>query len=408
MDNITHTLIGITLAKAVYSQKVIRTTSLKKTENTAICVAVLSSNIPDADFLIRFFVSRTDMGSFTYLLHHRGLSHSILAALPLGFFCSWLSSRIFKEKLTLKLALLGIVGTLLHIFADYWNDYGVHPFTPFLNRWFYGDTIFILEPLLWFAMLPLAIGEKFWKSWRSLWAGVGLIAIVLLWWGPYAPKSIAAVATVWFAFQLWVFSRWKNTWNTVLAAVFVVASFVVGAHEAREKIQSYLSEQSPHYYKTISLLTSPAPADPLCWRVVHSMAFADDYIVDLGVVSLWPKRIDPKTCHFRNDGLSETSPVGLQEPLLVSNDKIHWQAEYRGSISELKILRQKYPTFDEFLGFARFPFWKEQGPDGPLWVGDLRYARGRGKSFTEFEFKPASPFSKRARPALKGVMDEFR
>src|SRR5690606_16081369 len=34
-------------------------------------------------------------------------------------------------------------------------NYGVHPFWPVDNRWFYGDTIFIWEPLLWIAATPL-------------------------------------------------------------------------------------------------------------------------------------------------------------------------------------------------------------------------------------------------------------
>src|SRR5262249_8885402 len=40
-------------------------------------------------------------------------------------------------------------GVLLHIFADSWNSYGVHPFFPLDNSWYYGDYIFIVEPIVW-------------------------------------------------------------------------------------------------------------------------------------------------------------------------------------------------------------------------------------------------------------------
>ena len=45
---------------------------------------------------------------------------------------------------------------LLHIGMDFTNNYGVHPFWPLSNRWFYGDAVFIAEPLLWAACAPLA------------------------------------------------------------------------------------------------------------------------------------------------------------------------------------------------------------------------------------------------------------
>ncbi len=45
---------------------------------------------------------------------------------------------------------------LLHIAMDFTNNYGVHPFWPVDNRWFYGDSVFIIEPLFWAACAPLA------------------------------------------------------------------------------------------------------------------------------------------------------------------------------------------------------------------------------------------------------------
>ena len=46
--------------------------------------------------------------------------------------------------------------SLLHIGMDFMNNYGVHPFWPVDSRWWYGDSVFIIEPLLWAACAPLA------------------------------------------------------------------------------------------------------------------------------------------------------------------------------------------------------------------------------------------------------------
>ena len=50
------------------------------------------------------------------------------------------------------------VGMVLHISMDGLNVYGVHPFWPFDARWYYGDLIFIVEPVFWIAFgIPLAL-----------------------------------------------------------------------------------------------------------------------------------------------------------------------------------------------------------------------------------------------------------
>ena len=48
---------------------------------------------------------------------------------------------------------------LSHIVADAWNSYGVHPFWPFDNHWYYGDAINIYEPWLW-VILGVTVGAE--------------------------------------------------------------------------------------------------------------------------------------------------------------------------------------------------------------------------------------------------------
>ena len=54
-----------------------------------------------------------------------------------------------------QLLLLSTIATLSHPALDTLNTYGVRWLMPFNGRWFYGDTLFIVDPWVW---LALAIG----------------------------------------------------------------------------------------------------------------------------------------------------------------------------------------------------------------------------------------------------------
>jgi membrane-bound metal-dependent hydrolase YbcI (DUF457 family) len=72
MDNLTHSLVGLTAAKA----------GLEKLSPGATAVCVLAANIPDCDVAILLFGDR-----WTYLHHHRGITHAILGV---AFLCLFL------------------------------------------------------------------------------------------------------------------------------------------------------------------------------------------------------------------------------------------------------------------------------------------------------------------------------
>ena len=44
---------------------------------------------------------------------------------------------------------LSYLGVYSHVFLDYLNTYGVRLLTPLDWRWFYGDAVFIIDPVLW-------------------------------------------------------------------------------------------------------------------------------------------------------------------------------------------------------------------------------------------------------------------
>jgi inner membrane protein len=60
------------------------------------------------------------------------------------------------------LLLACFLGTLSHPILDYLTGYGTRLLEPFSHRWFYGDTLFIVDPWIW---IMLILGLEF--SWRA-------------------------------------------------------------------------------------------------------------------------------------------------------------------------------------------------------------------------------------------------
>jgi inner membrane protein len=167
MDPFTHTLVGLTAAKA----------GLERLSPLATTVCMLAANSPDSDVIVGFVTDR-----WTYLHHHRGITHSIVGVIALAFIVPtiiWLGGRIFARLRRTRprtryrgLLLASLIVTATHPLMDWTNNYGVRPFLPWSNRWFYGDLVFIVDPYIlllaggaaflatragWLRMVPLAL-----------------------------------------------------------------------------------------------------------------------------------------------------------------------------------------------------------------------------------------------------------
>lgn len=113
---------------------------------------MIAANLPDVDVL----VFATDVPSVAF---RRGWTHGVLAQAVLPIALAGvvvLAARSFARRGTDRetaafapLLILSYVGVLSHVFLDYLNNYGVRLLMPFVNRWFYGDTLFIIDPWLW-------------------------------------------------------------------------------------------------------------------------------------------------------------------------------------------------------------------------------------------------------------------
>ena len=161
MDNVTHTLIGALigegasrLAPPAASE---RLAAVRRT--LFLLVMIVGSNLPDSDLIY----SLGDDDKLPYLLEHRGHTHTVLGAIAgsavMVAACAWWQ-RWRRARLSARdwvwLSALALAAPLLHIAMDALNTYGVHPWWPVDNRWFYGDSVFIVEPLFWASAASLA------------------------------------------------------------------------------------------------------------------------------------------------------------------------------------------------------------------------------------------------------------
>ncbi len=150
MDNLTHSLVAITLAR----------TRLQQAGKGTTATLLLASNAPDID-IVTAFVG----GTGAYLAAHRGPSHGPLGILALGIACAlivraWRSlgpgasrSNGADDSRLIRLMALGIFGAVLHVLMDLPTSYGTRLLSPFVTTWFAWDWLPIIDIYLWIALI---------------------------------------------------------------------------------------------------------------------------------------------------------------------------------------------------------------------------------------------------------------
>src|SRR5580765_6509721 len=144
MDNLTHSLVGLTIAKA----------GLERLSPYATTVCVVSANIADADFAYLVFGD-----SWTWLNHHRGITHSIVGTVAIGLLIPMLACAIERLVGVIShrrsrirfggLLMASMIAAATHPFLDWTNNYGIRPLLPWSGQWFYGDLVYIVDPYIW-------------------------------------------------------------------------------------------------------------------------------------------------------------------------------------------------------------------------------------------------------------------
>lgn len=194
MDNITHSLIGALIGQ----------TGLKKLSGLGMPTLIIAANIPDIDAACFLWLEGTE-----HLGFRRGITHGPLAMLVLPLlltaamvgFDRW-QTRRGKRPATRapvrfsSLYLLALIGTLSHPAFDWLNNYGVRALEPFSSRWFYGDSIFIIDVWMW----AILIGGLIWSRRTEMrdgdWAKRGTVAATALAAYIFANGAVTGIAEV--------------------------------------------------------------------------------------------------------------------------------------------------------------------------------------------------------------------
>ena len=360
MDGVTHSLVGLTSAKA----------GLERWSPYATVVCILSANAPDIDVMSGFFGGR-----WTLLHYHRGITHSIIGTLALGFLipsifyavdraiAQW---RKHPPKIRYRgLLIASLIAAATHPLMDWTNNYGVRPLLPWSGKWFYGDLVFIIDPYIW---LVLGGAAFLLTSSRRLkiigWSVLGIASTLLILLGPaqrgLTTTVVFVVRVIWILGLLaFILARWFNLQRRLKSIAFAALAFVVcywGAlalmHHAAYQIaftraDQLAAENAEHLIRVVAM---PTAANPLRWQ---SVAETDQaiYRFFVGVAA------QPSTSPERFE-----KPSGLSEQLV--------------SAASLD------PRAQVLLGFARFPLAQVESENciGQTLVqfADLRYTEPGG------------------------------
>ena len=174
MDNLTHTLTGVLLARA----------GVRRLTPRATWISIAAANIPDIDIVVGPW-------GIDYLNYHRHLTHSFIAVPFMALLALLIVegiTRIARPKAErLPWFRAWVAATIVassHPLLDLTNAYGVRAFLPFSDGWVGWDIFFIIEPWLWAALLlavlaPAAaglvdreMGLKSARGAKAAWAGL--------------------------------------------------------------------------------------------------------------------------------------------------------------------------------------------------------------------------------------------
>jgi inner membrane protein len=269
MDPLTHTLVGAALGE----------TGLARASRYAGAALLIGANLPDVDVLS--YLGGPDAG----FALRRGVTHGVpaLALWPLVLAAAlWAWDRLpvgsgRAGDLPLRfgrLVAVGGVGVISHPLLDWLNTYGIRLLSPFDERWFYGDSVFIVDPWLWLTLgstVMLARVDRHPRPW--LWVALALAASFLVLGNAWVPRTaktiwVAALAAV---VALRVLRRPRCSPRRVARVGLALAALQIALHvgisaAGRVWVQDELDRRDVRGVE--DLMVGPVPADPLRWDVV--------------------------------------------------------------------------------------------------------------------------------------------
>jgi inner membrane protein len=402
MDNITHFVVGLGLGALIDRSLPAEANPLHGRTRTRMLLTIgcLASNFPDLDLLLTR-LTETPLG---YLLQHRGHTHTVLgalgeAALLLGLvYVLWPAARhLLRASRRVRWAALGTacVGLALHIAMDGLNVYGVHPFWPFDARWYYGDMVFIVEPVFWVAFgVPLAAmvaGRRRRRLMLALLAAVPLAATVLgfLQWGSLAALLALGLLLAWIERRGGPAPQRARERTALASGLAVSLAFVAvqatALHAARTAVAAAIARSDPGERLRDAAL-SAYPANPLCWSVVTVATDAGgvNYHLRRGLLSIAPGITQAGACPAGIAGRATGTRAGNGDLEHDGNGgngaQLAWQSEERDSLAALRTLTATNCHFNAWMRFARAP------SVGPAEATDARWGPSGSRNFSTIDY----------------------
>ncbi len=382
MDNISHTVVGLAAGELIHrSLSSEPTPEAQQTRRRLLLTSCFAaSNFPDLDL----FLTPLLPSPLGYLLHHRGHTHTFLYEIPqalLLFGLIWLlssSSRaLLRSSSSARIGLAGAIsaGFILHILMDSLNSYGIHPFHPFNSNWFYGDMVFIVEPVFWLAFgFPLVMTVK-----RRLvrWFLIGFFSMAPMFFSykEYLhPVALTLLLAMGGGLAFVEMKRGPRGRHALIAAFIVALSFVgvqkFASIEAKRLVQEGAALRDASSI-LLDVSATSSPTNPICWGFVSVEKKEADasYRVSRGRLSLLPTLISVAACPAVISEAPESQPE--IKPGLV------FLSEETGDLSLLRKLAAENCHMNAWMRFARIPLVTETE------ASDMRYSsRGRANFST--------------------------
>ena len=156
VDPICHTMVGLALSKS----------GLDRWAPRATAVLVVAANAPDVDIVATFFGQN--------LAWRRGVTHGVPALLIWPVLLAVVTMMIDRGQRVPDrgrarfgpLVAIAAIGVVTHPILDFLNSYGLRWLMPIQGQWFYGDSLFIVDPWLY-----LLLGLGLWLTRRNRRAG---------------------------------------------------------------------------------------------------------------------------------------------------------------------------------------------------------------------------------------------
>jgi membrane-bound metal-dependent hydrolase YbcI (DUF457 family) len=338
VENIAHTLLGATLAKAGLDEKT----------PFALPALMIAANLPDVD---NFFARGQ-----SYLDYHRGITHSLVGLFGLSAALAATTWAVGRHRLPtdakkqvrfLPLWLVCGIGIATHPFLDLLGDYGLRPFLPFSSKRYYGDLLSIVDPWLWlifgcslFLVTKTKPGKTAWLVLAcALDALIFLVAgrLFALCWAVFAAMMTAVLS----AFQ-------RRGFRPSRVSVAVFSGYLVLAGAARQAIVHRAWQSGPRLVSDRIDKVSVLPGSP-------------------GTAGRWTVVLEGRTRYH-------IAEVGLQNwtanpPTFESYPKNLQDTHYRAALAQ--------PQIATLARFARFPSAEVtiSGENCRVRLRDLRYAR---------------------------------